>query len=49
MINKIAERHLVPKIIKDTGLLPYLEGQNPLSEDMIKKIIQYYCRESGVR
>jgi ATP-dependent Lon protease len=45
---QISERHLIPKILKDTGLLPYVHS-HPLRSDILVHIIQYYCRESGVR
>ena len=43
---KIAERYLVPKKIKEHGLM---EENLTLSESTIRSIINYYTRESGVR
>ena len=44
---KIAQKHLVPNIIEETGLKPYYDKS--LSEDLLYYIINHYCRESGVR
>ncbi|HEY3314413.1 MAG TPA: endopeptidase La [Bacillota bacterium] len=42
----IAQRHLVPKVIKDHGLT----AENTIiSENAIRGIIRYYTREAGVR
>jgi ATP-dependent Lon protease len=43
---KIAERHLVPKQIKEHGLK---KNQLIFSSDLLQKIIEDYSRESGVR
>ena len=43
---KIAQRHLVPKQIKENGLK---EKQISISEGAIRSVINYYTRESGVR
>ncbi len=43
---QIAVRHLLPKQIKEHGLP---EGKVSISENTIRKVIQEYTRESGVR
>jgi ATP-dependent Lon protease len=43
---EIAQRHLVPKQIKDHGLK---KGEWVLSEDAIRDLVRYYTREAGVR
>ena len=42
----IAERHLLPKLIKDNGLKP---GDMPLPGGMLERIIREYTREAGLR
>ena len=42
----IAERYLVPKQMKNTGLE---EGEVTFSESAIKDVIRFYTREAGVR
>lgn len=43
---KIAQRHLIPKQIKENGLK---KKQISISEGAIRNVINYYTRESGVR
>lgn len=43
---EIAKRHLIRKQLEENGLKP---SQLKIDDDMIKYIIQYYTRESGVR
>ena len=43
---KIAQRHLVPKQIRENGLK---KKQISISESAIRNVINYYTRESGVR
>jgi len=43
---KIAERHLIPKAIKDNGLTP---AQCAFSDTAVRRIIRAYTREAGVR
>ncbi len=43
---EIAKRHLIRKQLEENGLKP---TQLKIDDDMIKYIIQYYTRESGVR
>ena len=43
---EIAKRHLLPKQIKEHGLV---DGQLVFSNDIIQKLIEQYTRESGVR
>jgi len=43
---KIAERHLIPKQIKEHGLKPY---HLQISENALRTIIRHYTREAGVR
>lgn len=43
---KIAERHLMPKQLKENGLKA---SQLKVDEDMLLYLIRYYTRESGVR
>ena len=43
---KIAQKHLIPKQIKENGLTA---KQAKFTEDGIKEVIQSYTRESGVR
>ncbi|MEG6614899.1 endopeptidase La [Peptococcaceae bacterium 1198_IL3148] len=43
---QIATRHLLPKQLKEHGLP---EGSTQISENTIRKVIQGYTRESGVR
>ena len=43
---KIAEKHLIPKQIKENGLTP---KQVKFNEASIKEVIRSYTRESGVR
>ena len=43
---KIAEKHLIPKQIKENGLTP---KQVKFNESGIKEVIRSYTRESGVR
>lgn len=43
---EIARRHLVPKALADNG---FRKGEISFTEDAIKKIIENYTRESGVR
>lgn len=43
---KIAERYLLPKQVKEHGLLP---EQLEIGEDTLLKVIREYTRESGVR
>ena len=42
----IAQRYLLPKQIKNTGLK---EGEVEVAEDAIREIIRSYTREAGVR
>jgi ATP-dependent Lon protease len=43
---EIAKRHLIPKVIDETGIN---KGQLKLADKTIEKVIEYYTRESGVR
>ena len=43
---QIAMRHLLPKQVKEHGLP---EGSTNISENTVRKVIQEYTRESGVR
>jgi ATP-dependent Lon protease len=43
---EIAERHLMPKAIKDHGLK---KTEFSISEDALRDIVRYYTREAGVR
>ncbi|KNZ69581.1 ATP-dependent protease La [Thermincola ferriacetica] len=43
---QIAQRHLIPKQLKEHGLKA---GQLQMSENVIRKIIREYTREAGVR
>ncbi|MBD3279506.1 MAG: endopeptidase La, partial [Candidatus Pacebacteria bacterium] len=43
---QIAKKHLMPKVLKANALKP---GNLSLSDNLIKKIIQRYTREAGVR
>ena len=43
---EIAQRHLLPKLIKDHGLT---EGEFTLTEAGLRDLIRYYTREAGVR
>ncbi|GHC61945.1 Lon protease [Limoniibacter endophyticus] len=43
---EIAKRHLMPKVIRDHALR---EHEFSVSEDAIRKVIQTYTREAGVR
>lgn len=43
---EIAQRHLLPKIIKEHGLK---KAEFSISEDALRDIIRYYTREAGVR
>ncbi len=43
---EIAQRHLLPKQIKDHGLK---DGEFELTEDGLRDLIRYYTREAGVR
>ncbi len=43
---EIANRHLVPKQLEQSGLKP---GQVEYTSDAVKMIIEYYTREAGVR
>lgn len=43
---EIAQRHLVPKQVKDHGLK---KGELKIKEEAIRDIIRYYTREAGVR
>lgn len=43
---KIAERHLIPKQIKEHGLKPH---HLQISENALRSIIRHYTREAGVR
>ncbi len=43
---EIANRHLIPKEIKDHGLK---KNELTISQDAVKDIIRYYTREAGVR
>ena len=43
---KIAQRHLIPKQIKENGLK---QKQISISEGAVRSVINYYTRESGVR
>jgi ATP-dependent Lon protease len=43
---EIAERHLIPKQIKDHGLR---KGELAIETDAVRDIIRYYTREAGVR
>lgn len=43
---EIAKRHLLPKVIEETGLK---KSQLKLTDKIIEKIIEDYTRESGVR
>ncbi|GAA4028165.1 endopeptidase La [Actimicrobium antarcticum] len=44
--TSIAQRYLLPKQIKNNGLL---EGEISIAESAIRDIIRYYTREAGVR
>ncbi|EGF31663.1 ATP-dependent protease La [Oxalobacteraceae bacterium IMCC9480] len=44
--TSIAQRYLLPKQIKNNGLL---EGEISVAESAIRDIIRYYTREAGVR
>lgn len=43
---EIAERHLLPKEIKQHGLK---KGEFAISEDAMRDLVRYYTREAGVR
>ena len=43
---EIAQRHLVPKQIKDHGLK---KGELTIKEEALRDIVRYYTREAGVR
>jgi ATP-dependent Lon protease len=43
---QIAKKHLVPTLLKKTGLC---EGEISFEDDAIREIINYYTREAGVR
>lgn len=43
---EIAKRHLVEKQLKNHGLK---QGEWSMSDDAIRHLIRYYCREAGVR
>jgi len=43
---EIAERHLLPKMIKEHGLK---KTEFSISEDALRDLIRYYTREAGVR
>src|SRR5499433_1028429 len=43
---QIAERHLIPKQVKEHGLK---KAEWSISEDALRDIIRYYTREAGVR
>jgi len=43
---EIAERHLIPKQVKEHGLK---KAEWSISEDALRDIIRYYTREAGVR
>ena len=43
---EIAQRHLLPKLVKEHGLK---DGEFTLSEDGLRDLIRYYTREAGVR
>ncbi|GHD47780.1 Lon protease [Thalassobaculum fulvum] len=43
---EIAQRHLIPKQVKEHGLKP---GEWSISEDALRDLIRYYTREAGVR
>ena len=43
---EIAQRHLLPKLVKDHGLK---EGEFTLTEAGLRDLIRYYTREAGVR
>ncbi|MFY9288546.1 MAG: endopeptidase La [Alphaproteobacteria bacterium] len=43
---EIAERHLIPKSIKDHGLK---KDEFSISDDALRDVIRYYTREAGVR
>lgn len=43
---EIAKRHLVPKVIEETGIN---KGHLKLNDKIIEKVIEDYTRESGVR
>ncbi len=43
---EIAKKHLIPKVVDETGLT---KSQLKLSDKVIEKIIEDYTRESGVR
>jgi ATP-dependent Lon protease len=43
---EIAKRHLIPKVIDETGIN---KGQLKLADKTIEKVIEDYTRESGVR
>src|SRR6185312_15673917 len=44
--GEIAQRHLLPKQVKEHGLK---KGEWSISEDALRDIIRYYTREAGVR
>ncbi|MCL4672428.1 MAG: endopeptidase La [Sphingomonadaceae bacterium] len=43
---EIAQRHLLPKIVKDHGLK---DGEFALTEEGLRDLIRFYTREAGVR
>ena len=43
---EIAQRHLLPKVVKDHGLK---KGEFELTENGLRDLIRYYTREAGVR
>ncbi|OZA92549.1 MAG: endopeptidase La, partial [Erythrobacter sp. 34-65-8] len=43
---EIAQRHLLPKLVKDHGLK---DGEFELTEPALRDLIRYYTREAGVR
>jgi ATP-dependent Lon protease len=44
--KEIAKRHIIPRLIKDHGLVP---AETVIPDESIQKIINEYTRESGVR
>jgi ATP-dependent Lon protease len=43
---EIAKRHLIPKVVKETGLKA---GEFTLSDNALRDLVRYYTREAGVR
>ena len=45
----IANKYLVPKAIKESGLMDIPDSHLSMTEDALESLVKNYCRESGVR